>query len=260
MNHHSKRAMLSRFATLLVALVLLAPQATLAGPPEAQSQYQEATAAYEAENYERALSLLERAFIEDGRGLYMYQRAVVLEAMGEPQLALDVLQEHRETIESDPEVEGLSILEQRLVAKTNGEVSGEHSVGGQTDWLGWSLVGGGTAVTATGAVLLVVAEGEAERLRCSPSSSNPDKSGCDGVDAYGALSSAEFASKSDDVSLYRYAGIGATAVGLAAVGWGVWRLVDSEAPAEPAASRDATQWYVGTDNGHGVRAGFRLRF
>lgn len=206
-----------------------------AGP----ANYERALEAKQQGAYDDALQLLEQAYIADARPAYLYERILVLEAMGEHRLALDLLEAHRTELAGAEDVGNLMVVEQRL-QETLAQTS---SAGGRgdADILGWSMVGGGTAFVAGGVVALVVGEANAERLRCSEQST-ADKSGCGGVDAYEDLTAEEFDSKRGEVTLYRAVGAGATVIGAGALGYGLFRLLGSERSEQAAATNPDPQW------------------
>lgn len=241
---------------MLTVSGLLITSLSFAAEPTAGDHYQRAVEAQQAGNYNEALELLELAYRAEPEPRFIHQRVLVLEQMGEYQLALDVLDGYREQLVNAPEVKNLAVLEQRL-RQLHAESPTKSD--GETDVLGWTLVGGGGALVAGGIASLLHAEGEAEKLRCSDASS-ADKSGCDGIDAYAQLSAAQFDQKRSDVTTYRVVGAGLSAVGISALGWGIYRLVGSESPSEDSTAHLDHDVRATFDANGGVGVEFELRF
>ncbi len=105
----------------------------------------------------------------------------------------------------------------------------------QPDFIGWSLVGGGFLAAAGGGALILVGNAKAVDIKCSGSAvQKPDPSDCDGAQV--PLSESEFESERTTANALRIGGISLAAAGVAAIAWGVWRLLDDDAPEhiEPA--------------------------
>ena len=213
----SNRLCLSAALVTMILLVVPAVAAT-----------QEAGAEDQPED---RLRRLEAKYQQTGDPQYRFRRVLTLEEMGEYAFALTVLQENRSAFESDPEITGVALVEQRLRDKRD-EASGGSPGGssaGDSQTVGWLLTAGGTALTAGGVASLLVAEGRARRLHCSTASNGP-AADCAGVDPYTGLTAAEFDAKKRGVNTLRGLGIGLGAVGLTAAGWGLVRLLTAEMP------------------------------
>jgi Tfp pilus assembly protein PilF len=76
--------------------------------------FTDAVAAFEADDHQRALDLLDLAVFKDPQPRFVYQRILVLEAMDKPGQALDALAAHRKELAGQPGVGDLTALEQRL--------------------------------------------------------------------------------------------------------------------------------------------------
>ncbi len=222
---------------VLCATLIAAP--ALAQEPPADVNYQKALVAEKDGHFDQALDFLEQAYRAEPKPRYIHRRILVLEKMGEYKLALDVLEDYRQKLVDAPDVHNLAVLEQRLHQELAQKAAGGDDRA-HADVFGWSLVGGGAVLLAGGVASLFYAEGEAEKLRCSPGSTAA-KTGCSGVDAYGAMSANEFDQKSGHVTTFRLLGGGLSAVGVAAVGWGIYRLVDTESSAQADAGAARTQ-------------------
>jgi hypothetical protein len=205
-------------ASLLTLLLLALPVGAVAQQSGAEEQSED------------RLRRLEAQYQQTGDPRYRFQRVLTLEEMGEYAFALTVLEENRAAFESDPEITGVALVEQRLRDKRReaAAASGASSTGDPST-VGWLLTAGGTALTAGGVASLLVAEGRARRLHCSPVSNGP-AADCAGVDPYTGLTAAEFDTKKRGVTTLRGLGIGLGAVGLTAAGWGLVRLLAAETP------------------------------
>lgn len=221
--------------TVFVICELMVASPAFAQNPSADVHYQKAVGAREDGKYDDALEYLEQAYRADPKPMYIHERILVLERMGEFRLALDVLDDYRDELVGAPNVQNLAVLEQRLRQEVDEGGAVGTADAAQTDVLGWSLVGGGTALVAGSVATLFIAEGEAEKLRCSDQS-NADKAGCSGAETYDGLTAAQFDEKRSSVTTYRVVGASLGVVGAAALGWGIYRLVGSEASAQPAAA------------------------
>ncbi|QDG49867.1 hypothetical protein FIV42_03660 [Persicimonas caeni] len=244
-----------RILMLTIAGLLIAGLAFAAGPT-ADGHFQRAMEAEQVGKYNEALELLELAYRAEPQPRFIHRRILVLEKMGELQLALDVLDDYRDQLAGAPDVENVAVLEQRLRQQL---AQSEDHTTSEADVFGWSLVGGGTALVAGGIASLVYAEGEAERLRCS-NQSNADKSGCAGVDAYSQLSAEQFDQKRTGVTTYRVVGAGLSAVGISALGWGIYRLAGAEAPARATSQVTSPELRATFDANGGMGVELELRF
>ena len=98
----------------------------------------------------------------------------------------------------------------------------------EVDWLGWSLVGGGVALTGVGAWVAVVAENRATELECSPDTDYGASADCTGVTTIRFADQNELNQAESQVTWARVAGYGSLAAGVGLGVWGVWRLVSPE--------------------------------
>lgn len=217
---------------LTCAVLLLSPATAVA---------QEASAATGSEPTERDLRELEAKYEETGEPKYLFERALTLEKMGEYQFALKIIEKHRKTFENDPDVDGVSVVEQRLRRRVSDGSDGETTHrGGPGPW-DWILVGTGAGSLAGGLTSILVADHRAKRLRCSPVSQGPDATGCGGVTPYSELSRSEFDAKRRGVRTLRAVGIGLGAAGLGLATWGVVRMLDGTDRSRSADGRAALQ-------------------
>ena len=126
-----------------------------------------------------------------------------------------------------------------------------------TDWLAWSLVGTGAAITAAGVVGFVAADGRATELACSPDSpAEPTAAECAGVTEYRFDTNQELAAAQSQVTTVQIiSGVG-LAAGIGLAGWGTWRLLDNP---ESASGNDSVAWRVGVST-MGASVSARWRF
>ena len=75
----------------IIGCLAVPPSVAFAGPDEAARYYEQASEAYEQEEYARAADLLERAYAEDPNLIYQYNRILALQADGKFAEALEVL-------------------------------------------------------------------------------------------------------------------------------------------------------------------------
>lgn len=188
---------------------------------------------------EEKLRRLQAKYKETGDAEYLFERVLTLEKMGEHAFALEVLRENRESFVSNEDVEGVSVVEQRLIdaadadeSRAANETGGAseptdrgRSDSGGTDVLGIALTGVGAAALTGGIVQLVVTNGRAKELRCSPSAEGPNADGCDGVDPARFDSKSEFDDAERSVRNRRIVGWSLSVVGAGLAGYGVYRLV-----------------------------------
>jgi len=83
---------------------------------EASEFYEAALVAFDEENFEKALFELDKAWRLDKNTTYLYQRILVLEAMGKTELALELLESNRESLLETAAVNDLFVVEERLKA------------------------------------------------------------------------------------------------------------------------------------------------
>ena len=227
---------------LFTCAVLLVFPATVAA--------QDATASAEgSEAMKRRLRTLEAKYEETGDPTFLFERAMTLEEMGEYAFALEIIEQHREDFEQDPDIDGVAVAEQRLRRHLSDGASG-GSGGGDArrdgpGVFGWTLTGVGAATLAGGVTSILVAEHRAKRLRCSPVSDGSGGAGCEGVEPYTELAHEEFDQKSRGVRTLRGVGIGLSLAGVGLAAWGVVRLVSggrSGASASAARVRPTVGW------------------
>ena len=225
----------------LMALLLCLPAAAAAGSGGTGR-------GEEAADLSERLHQLEGKYQKTEDPKYLYRRLLVLEKMGEHEFALEILENHRESFVADPEISNVAVVEQRLrdaiadreeaASSGAGADSGSsRASGGRADILGWVLTGAGAATLGGGIAGLLVAESQANKLRCSPAGRGPDAAGCGGVSAYGKLSAAEFDRRKTRVRTLRIVGIGLSAVGVGAATWGLVRLLTAERSPDAARAR-----------------------
>ncbi|QDG49864.1 hypothetical protein FIV42_03645 [Persicimonas caeni] len=138
----------------------------------------------------------------------------------------------------------------------DGELPVVDDDAGETDWLGWSLVGGGVAVVGVGTWVALAAENRALEVECSPDTDyGTSAADCDGVTVITFADQAELEQAESEVTVARVAGYGSIAAGLGLASWGLWRLVSPERrPSDAAVSLEATPLRGG------AMAGVRWRF
>ena len=235
---------------ILLAICFLYPiwstSAAIAAPPakSADQIYADAMAASENAEYRRALDLLELAHLKDAQPRFVYRRILVLEQMGKRDRARQLLATEREALAGQPGVGDLSALEQRL--REEDAQSGNTA---QVDWLGWGLIGTGTAASVSGLALFLLAENHLDEVRCSHIYPESQRTGCSDVDAPAHLTRAEFDERMARVDTYRIVGGSLIAVGALTLGYGGYRLImDRPIESDPTDRTDrvsAPSWRVG---------------
>lgn len=223
----------------LTVFVFLATVSLAASNPAALEDGDGGTSASQTRTDDEAvqnrLHDLEVKYQKTGDASYLFERVLTLEEVGEYEFALEILRNHRGEFEAQDDIDGVAIVEQRLRDRLADDA--DSSAGGAStpssrtdtsgsDVLGWTLTGTGTLAVAGGIVQIVAAENRAKRLRCSPAVRGPDAAGCAGVDPYPDLSRNEFDRKKAGISRQRWIGVGLTGLGVAAAGWGIYRLLD----------------------------------
>lgn len=131
---------------------------------------------------------------------------------------------------------------------------------GSTDWVGWSLVGGGAALTGVGVYAILAAGDRAAQIECSPdTAANPSAADCEGVETIYFANDQEISDAEGEVTMTRILGGTAIAAGLGLAGWGSWRLLSEPEPAVPndGGAELTVQAGPTTD---GARVGLRLLF
>ncbi len=99
----------------------------------------------------------------------------------------------------------------------------------QTDWVGWSLVGGGVALAAAGTWGFIAAEQRSIQIACSPdSTSQPSAAECDGVEPVRFDGPQQFDQARSEVTSVRWLSGGGLALGLGLAGWGTYRLINPD--------------------------------
>jgi hypothetical protein len=174
--------------------------------------FDDAVAAFEAGDHQRALDLLELAVFKDPQPRYIYQRILVLEQMHQSSRALAVLDEHRKELARQPGVGDLTALEQRLretsVSTVDDNLTDQARSGRQdeSDYIAWTLVGSGALAAGGGVTFFLLAESELSEVRCSEMYPEHGQQDCAGVDAPGQISRAEFDQRLARVDSYRILG------------------------------------------------------
>ncbi len=244
------RLLLVSLVTTLVWLAVL-PTAQAQPPTKTPQQiYEDSVVAFEHHHYQRALDLLDLAIYKDHKPRYIYQRILVLEAMGDTDRALRLLKKRRKKLAGQPGVGDLTALEQRLEearASTDDDLTDHASTARSEgpDYIAWTLIGSGAVAAGGGVTLLLLAESDLTEVRCSGIYPDSQRTDCAGVDAPAQLSRAQFDRRMGRVDTYRILGGSLLAVGAVAAGYGAYRLLfpASETPA-PSASRSVA-WDVG---------------
>ncbi len=145
------------------------------------------------------------------------------------------------------------MMDYRGGESTDGTDSSAASLPAHIDWVSWSMVSGGVALTALSGWGLYAAMGRADELRCSPDSTAQTAPGeCEGVPAVHFANADEFGSAKTQLNTVYALSATGLAVGLGIAGWGGYRLAAHEEPA-------TTAWVVGLSP-HGARVAATLRF
>lgn len=207
----------------------------------ADQVFDDAVAAFEAKKYQRALDLLDLASFKGSQPRFVYQRILVLEAMGQPKRALAVLERHRKELAGQPGVGDLTALEQRLREEStsthvdNLTARGPEAKPEESDYIAWTLIGSGALAAGGGVTFLLLAESELTEVRCSGMYPESERQDCAGVDAPAQISRAEFDQRLERIDSYRILGGSLLALGVVAAGYGSYRLFSAEsAPARGA--------------------------
>jgi hypothetical protein len=196
--------------------------------------FDDAVAAHEDGDHQRALDLLELAIFKDPQPRFIYQRVLVLEAMQAPDRALAELEAHRKELAGQPGVGDLTALEQRLreasVSTSDDNLTararGDKPEG--SDYIAWTLIGSGALAAGGGVTFFLLAESELSEVQCSGMYPEHERQDCAGVDAPAQISRAEFDQRLARVDSYRILGGSLLTLGVLAAGYGSYRLFSSE--------------------------------
>ncbi len=252
---------------------------------EAKSPVAQAREARERGEFEEALRILEAAqFSAPDDGQVLYERVLTLEAMGEVELALQVVDDKRDVMLRHPEVNDLAVVEQRLISardqqsntvvdpsegndgdKTAGdktadqkdttETSNEDTAPAGSSVASWIAIGAGGAAIAGGAILMVSAGSDADELRCAGLSPEPS---CAPDELNPGVSREEYDDQRSSITIRRVVGGTLIGLGAASIAWGIYDLLtgDSEPTSEPSST---TQIEV-TPTQSGLSIGVRGQF
>ncbi|MGM0559172.1 MAG: hypothetical protein ACQEVA_22495 [Myxococcota bacterium] len=238
-------------------MFLVAALAAVAAPANVfaaeQTPREQARQAADDGEYDRALTILEQAYMQTEDPALLFERVLVLEKMGEQEMALQLLEANEAEFRASPDVEGVTLVRQRLVDGDGSSASTSANAGrsDDTDWLGWGLTVGGLSTAAGGVAAILSAQSQARRLRCSPDS-NYDGN-CEGVQDYGPMSPETYNDRADRVQLTNALGVGALAIGAGLGAWGIYRLATPEAKPK----RTTLRLYIDPAS---KRAGLKLLF
>lgn len=277
------------------ALILPAQTAFASDAADAAKFYEQASEAYQAEDYARADELLARAYAKDPDLIYQYNRVLANQAQGNFKAALDILDTYQAQMAADPEArftdipqirENLESKQAKAEAEANASTGSDETNAAQTapanmdlsvspqgdvaavdddsgsQILGWTLVGVGVAGLGSAALFgsKVLIPDVADRFDCV------NDGGSDCYQGFGDEAGRDQQFEDDKsawdtqktltwVSL----GVGAAAL----VGGGVVLYLDAQDDGDdgPGVSASATklEWtpYVTTD---GVGGTFNLSF
>lgn len=197
-----KTSVPTRFLTVMLTCALAVPPSlAFAGPEEANEYYEKSAQAYEAGEFARAAELLERAYEEDQDLIYQYNRILALQAEGEHEEALEVLDEYEEPLREDGRFDDIGeigdeleqaqarieageseeeqqIDQPREISDEQEETAGSSTSTGQI--AGWSLTGAGGVFLGLGALFgstLFIPE-VADRQACMADHDNTYTSVC----------------------------------------------------------------------------------
>ncbi len=222
----------------LTILLLLSPSFALA--QSADDALEQAQAARAQERYRDALEMITSAqqdAPDDAR--LIYERALILEAMGEPELALNLIEEHREAIAAVIPAETLEATTNRLdaslalpdppAAETTRhnhddakKTSKDQQVGG------FFFTGAGILFAAAAGTSLLVAQADERQVECAAGGS------CEDALDPSELDAAEIDRRRSRVSSLRTIGIVSGALSAGLLAWGIWELVTRETPEKRA--------------------------
>lgn len=136
------------------------------------------------------------------------------------------------------------------------EIAAPGEASDEIDWLGWSLVGGGVALTGVGAWVALAAEDRALEIQCSPDTDYATSAAdCEGVPVIAFADQDELEKAESQVTWARVAGYGSLTAGVGLAAWGVWRLASSEQRPDKASVAFEARPTRG-----GAVAGLRWRF
>lgn len=97
----------------IYAVFVLALSSTAFAQGAGAEHFEEAKAAYEAQNYEAAMLSLEQALRAEESPQYLYWRIKTLQAMGEHAHVLELIDQNRDALLSAPEGGELHLMEER---------------------------------------------------------------------------------------------------------------------------------------------------
>ncbi|MFW5966607.1 MAG: tetratricopeptide repeat protein [Persicimonas sp.] len=196
-----KTSVPTRFLTVVLTCALtLPPSLAFAGPEEANEYYEESARAYEEGEFDRAAELLERAYEEDQDLIYQYNRILALQADGEHEEALEVLDEYEEPLREDGRFDDIGEIGDELEQAQARIEAGESEEDQQVDQpreisdeqegagtspstgqiAGWSLTGAGGVFLGMGALFgsTLLIPKVADRQACMADQGNTYKSVC----------------------------------------------------------------------------------
>jgi len=177
----------------------------------------EADKAMDAGEYERALKLYERAYLETGDAYNIYRRILVYEKLEKTDVALELLEQNRSALESNTRISDLALVEQRIKAtdtSSSTDTSGPNGV--------WQLAsGGGLLVLGGTSLLLAVRQGR--RLQCtSGATSLETRSHCDGSANAEQPDPETWDRQWRNVRIGEAAGWTGLGLGVGLIGWGLF--------------------------------------
>ncbi|AWV90200.1 hypothetical protein [Bradymonas sediminis] len=288
-----KTSQKTKFISLCLAGALMLPAGTVFADDAADAAvfYQQASEAYQAEDYGRADELLARAFALDPDLIYQYNRVLANQANGDLKAALDILDTYQEQMAADPEArftdvpairasleEAYAKAEAKREAAALAAAEKKNANGAEVTppgdtypddedefstsrVLGWSLVGVGVAGLGAAALFgsKVLISDVDDRFACE----NAGKSGCYaefGDDAAQDRQFEEDQNTWDTQNTLTWVSLGVGAAAL--IGGGVVLYLDSQYTGEGvfASSGDSNlEWapYVSADGAGGT---FKLSF
>jgi hypothetical protein len=211
---------------------------TVAASVAAQKAHSTALAAKDEEDYREALRAVSHAQrLQPENGRYIWTRVEILEAMGEPELAYNVLVDQRVRILSEIARAKVDAAEERLAsaaesgvvtAVSRPEVSETEVADADAEAqrppspiVGYLVTGAGSTFLATSLTLFLVARADSIQLDCSTGA----RETCDGVELLEGLEADEADRRKQRVSTLRFAGWVSAGAGIGLLAFGVWDLL-----------------------------------
>jgi hypothetical protein len=205
----------------------------------ADAWYARSVEAFEAGDHDNAIEHISEAQrLAPEEGTYIWHRVLILEAMSEPTMALNVIESQRELIEAAISPDEINVVEERLIVAEEAAIADsavsdpvvgapptlEHATAespAPTPVAGLLLAGTGATFLAAAPTLFLVAYGEERRVRCTTG----ERTDCTGIEPIDELDAFERDRRLGRVDSLRVAGWTSAGVGVGLLGWGLLKLI-----------------------------------